>query len=92
VLQAAVKAGIAKASDLSPAMPGLTTTQRTYQIKKLVERKMLQPIAPNARQYTLGFDSNYLMRGVIHALSQEGFISAALTGQAGPTPSIQDRP
>jgi len=92
VLQAAVKAGIAKASDLSPAMPGLTTTQRTYQIKRLVERKMLQPIAPNARQYTLGFDSNYLMRGVIHALSQEGFISADLTGQAGPTPSIQDRP
>ena len=80
VLLAAVKHGVAKAANLSVAMPGMNTTQRTYQIKKLVERKMLQPIAPNARQYTLGFDNNYLMRGVIHALSQEGFISAPLIG------------
>jgi Fic family protein len=80
VLLAAVKAGIAKAAALSAAMPGMNATQRTYQIKKLVERKMLQPIEPNARQYTLGFDNNYLMRGVVHALSQEGFISAPLRG------------
>jgi len=81
VLLAAVKAGIAKAADLSAAMPGMNATQRTYQIKKLVERKMLQPIAPNARQYTLGFGNNYLVRGVLHALTQEGFISAPLQGE-----------
>jgi Fic family protein len=81
VLLASVKSGIAKAADLSAAMPGLTAAQRTYQIKKLVERKMLHPINPNARQYTLGFDNSYLMRGVIHALSNENFISAPLTGQ-----------
>lgn len=81
VLLASVKSGIAKAADLSAAMPGLSAAQRTYQIKKLVERKMLHPIAPNARQYTLGFDNSYLMRGVIHALSQESFISVPLTGQ-----------
>ena len=49
-------------------------------LKKLVERKMLQPIQPNARQYTIGFENSYLMRGVIHALSQENFISAPLQG------------
>ncbi|MFZ2219898.1 MAG: Fic family protein [Rhodoferax sp.] len=81
VLLASVISGVAKASDLSAAMPGLSAAQRTYQIKKLVERKMLHPIAPNARQYTLGFDNSYLMRGVIHALSNESFISALLTGQ-----------
>lgn len=81
VLLASVKSGIAKASDLSAAMPGMSAAQRTYQIKKLVDRKMLHPIAPNARQYTLGFDNSYLMRGVIHALSDESFISAPLTGQ-----------
>nr|WP_315204648.1 Fic family protein [uncultured Albidiferax sp.] len=80
VLVAAVKSGVAKAADLSAAMPGMNATQRTYQIKKLVERKMLQPIAPHARQYTLGFDNSYLVRGVVHALSQEGFISAPLRG------------
>ena len=81
VLLASVKFGIAKAADLSAAMPGMSTAQRTYQIKKLVERKMLHPITPNARQYTLGFDNSYLMRGVIHALSNESFISAPLSGQ-----------
>ncbi len=81
VLLATVKSGVAKAADLSPAMPGMSATQRTYQIRKLVERKMLHPIAPNARQYTLGFDNSYLMRGVIHALSQESFISGPLTGR-----------
>ena len=81
VLLASVKYGIAKAADLSSAMPGMTAAQRTYQIKKLVERKMLRPIVPNARQYTLGFDNSYLMRGVIHALAQESFISVSLTGQ-----------
>lgn len=82
VLLASVKSGIAKAADLSAAMPGMTAAQRTYQIKKLVERKMLHPIAPNARQYTIGFDNSYLMRGVIHTLSQESFISVPLTGHS----------
>lgn len=80
VLLAAVRAGVAKSGDLAEVMPGLNATQRTYQIKKLLERKMLQPIQPNARQYTMGFTSNYLIRGVIHALSKEGFISAPLAG------------
>ena len=82
VLLASVKSGIAKAADLSAAMPGLSAAQRTYQIKKLVERKMLQPVGPNSRQYSIGFDNSYLMRGVIHALSQESFISAPLRGTA----------
>jgi hypothetical protein len=62
-------------------MPDLNATQRTYQIKRLVERKMLQPIQPNSRQYTIGFDNSYLMRGVIHALANESFISAPLQGK-----------
>ena len=80
VLQVAVRAGIAKAGDLAQAMPDLNPTQRTYQVRKLLERKLLQPIAPGARQYTLGFDNNHLLRGVIHALTAEGFISPALAG------------
>ena len=78
VLLISAKSGIAKAADLAAAMPGLTPAQRTYQIKKLVERKMLQPIKEGARQYTIGFSNNYLMRGVVRALSNEGFIPATL--------------
>lgn len=78
VLHIAAKSGVAKAADLAAAMPGMSPAQRTYQIKKLVERKMLQPIKEGARQYTIGFSNNYLIRGVVRALSDEGFIPSAL--------------
>lgn len=78
VLQITSKIGVAKAADLTAAMPGMTPPQRTYQIKKLVERKMLLPIKDGARQYTVGFSNSYLMRGIIRALSIEGFIPASL--------------
>jgi Fic family protein len=78
LLHIAARSGVTKASDLAAAMPRMTPAQRTYQIRKLVERKMLQPIKEGARQYTIGFSNNYLMRGVVRALSDEGFIPAAL--------------
>lgn len=78
VLLTAARAGVAKAIDLKNAMPGMTEAQRSYQIRKLVERRMLTPIREGARQYTVGFSNNFLMRGVIRALSAEGFIPDAL--------------
>jgi Fic family protein len=79
ILHIAAKVGTAKAADFETAMPNMTATQRTYQLKKLVERQMLQPIKAGARQYTIGFSSSFLIRGVIMALSKEGFIPASLT-------------
>jgi hypothetical protein len=78
VLQAGARKGVAKAVDLAYAMPGMTTTQRTYQVRKLVERKMLVPIKEGARQYTLGFSNSSLLRGIVRALSGEGFIPSTL--------------
>ena len=78
VLLATAKLGVAKASDLAIAMPKLNERQRTYQIGKLVERRMLVPIREGARQYTVGFANNYLIRGVVRALSNEGFIPDTL--------------
>ncbi|NJA07412.1 Fic family protein [Methylococcaceae bacterium WWC4] len=83
ILHIAAKAGTAKAADFESAMPNMTGMQRTYQIKKLVERQMLQPIKPGARQYTIGFSSSFLIRGVILALSNEGFIPSSLNSAAG---------
>ena len=79
VLNTTVKAGVVKAGDLEGALPGLTTHQRTYQIRKLVASGMLQPIQPNARQYAIGFSHNLLLRGVVRALTEEGFIPPALS-------------
>ena len=78
VLSATIKAGVVKAGDLTEAMPGLNPTQRTYQIGKLVASGMLQPVKPGARQYAIGFSHNTLLRGVIRALADQGFIPSAL--------------
>lgn len=79
VLAVAIKSGVVKAGDLAVAMPGLNATQRTYQVRKLVENGMLRPIQPGARQYSIGFGRNTLLRSVIRALSEQGFIPEALT-------------
>lgn len=78
ILLATARLGLAKGSDLKNAMPGLSERQRTYQIGKLVDRGMLTPIREGARQYTVSFANNFLIRGVIQALSNEGFIPDTL--------------
>jgi Fic family protein len=74
VLTRAIKMGIVKSGDLTPALPNMSTGQRTYLIKKLVGQGMLLPISEGARQYTIGFSNNYLVRGVFRALTEQGFI------------------
>lgn len=83
VLVATVRAGVIKAGDLENVLPGLSAHQRTYQIRKLVDAGMLQPIRPSARQYSIGFSHNLLLRGVVRALTAEGFIPPALAAPAG---------
>lgn len=78
VLSEVIKLKVAKSGDLAKTMPKLTTAQRTYQIKKLVENRMLQPTHEGARQYSVCFTNNYLLRGVVHALSEEGFVPRSL--------------
>ena len=78
VLQTTIRAGTVKAGDLESVLPGMNAGQRTYQIRKLVDNGMLQPIRPGARQYTLGFAHNMLLRGVVKALSDQGFVPPAL--------------
>lgn len=82
ILQAVARHGTAKAIDLKEAMPGLNEAQRTYQIRKLVARGMLVPIREGARQYSIGFSNNHLIRGVIDALARENFIPEALNRAA----------
>lgn len=78
ILLIAAKAGVVKAADLEGAMPDMTPRQRTYQISKLIEAKMLAPIREGARQYVVSFSNNALIRGVMRSLSIEGFIPDTL--------------
>lgn len=78
ILNYAVREGVFKTGDLSTILPNLNANQRTYQIKKLLDQGMLQPIQEGARQYTIGFANSYLMRGIIRALAAESFIPASV--------------
>ena len=78
ILLTTARAGVVKAGDLKDTMSEMNEAQRTYQIRKLVDRQMLAPIRDGARQYTIGFSNNFLIRGVIRALSEESFIPEIL--------------
>jgi Fic family protein len=84
VLVQTIKTGVVKAGDLETALPGLNANQRTYQIRKLLDAGMLQPVRPNARQYTLGFTHNLLLRGVVKTLTDQGFVPPALAAPDTP--------
>ncbi|WP_368566266.1 Fic family protein [Pseudoxanthomonas sp. UTMC 1351] len=73
--------GVVKSKDLEPALKGLTANQRTYRIKQLVQDRLIAPIHEGARQYTLCFRNNSLLRGVIGALVDEGFVPSTLRGE-----------
>ncbi|MCE1543061.1 Fic family protein [Enterobacter hormaechei] len=74
VLKRVVELGTIKAGDLRAVLPDLKPTQVTYQLGKLIERGLLQPVEEGARTYTAKFSNSYLIRGVIKILREEGFI------------------
>jgi Fic family protein len=78
ILAVAAKKGVVKASDLSDVMSSMNASQRTYQIRKLVDSNMLRPIKVGSRQYSIGFINSYLIRGVVKALREEGFVPETL--------------
>ncbi|WP_434595551.1 Fic family protein [Pseudomonas sp. R4-83] len=78
VLSAAIKHKVVKSADVAAVLTKHSSNQRTYLIKKLVDQGMLLPLTTGARQYTIGFSNNYLIRGVIKSLREQGFIPAPL--------------
>ncbi|EPM62359.1 filamentation induced by cAMP protein fic [Pseudomonas syringae pv. actinidiae ICMP 19071] len=78
VLSAAIKLKVVKSADLATVLPRQSSNQRTYLIRKLVDQGMLLPLSAGARQYTIGFSNNYLIRGVIKSLRDQGFIPEPL--------------
>lgn len=74
VLAMAIEKGEFKAADIDAVWPDLSTRQRTYQLSKLLESHFVRPIREGSRTYTINFTNNYLLRGVVGALEQHGFI------------------
>lgn len=82
ILRAVVKheGMIIKSSDLTSVIGQESPIQRSRIIKGLKEKRMLlAPFKEKGRFYTMGFASNYLLRGIIHVLEEKNFIPEFLT-------------
>jgi Fic family protein len=78
-LRHAIARGVVKSSDVAEVLPNLSARQRTHFIATLVDSGLLAPIAPAARQYTLGL-SRALVPGLVEALRRADLVSPELIG------------
>jgi Fic family protein len=61
-------------SDIKKIFPSLIAADISRLIRKLREKKMLVSEQERTRKYKINFDNNYLLRGIIDALSKNGFL------------------
>lgn len=72
-----------KSKDVEKATGTASAVTRSRLIKKLRDKqKLLIPLREDGRKYTIGFSNTYLLRGIIHALEQNGFIPQALNAKS----------
>jgi Fic family protein len=62
------------ASDFNKIFQGKLPQETSRQIRRLREMRMLIPVRENSRKYILKFDNNFLLRGIMHAMDQEGLL------------------
>lgn len=74
ILALVIEKQLIQASDLEPIFAGKAKSEISRQIKKLINKNMLVPEEENKRKYVIRFDNNYLLRGIIHALGEKGFL------------------
>jgi Fic family protein len=74
VLAIAITEQIFQAGDLKPAFPKKVPADISRIIRRLKEKNMVVSIAENERKYYINFYNNYLLRGIIEILKQEGFL------------------
>jgi len=75
ILNVAIEKQELNANDIKHIFKDKLPAEISRQIRKLVDKKMLQPVTENARKYVLRFDNNFLLRGIIKSLDENGFIS-----------------
>lgn len=74
ILRKVIELQVIQASDLKKIFVGKVSSEVSRQIKKLINKKMLVPEKKGARKYIIGFDNNFLLRGVIKILDEKGFL------------------
>lgn len=74
LLKLVIDKQLIQAADLVPLFPNKKSPDISYQIRKLINKKMLVPENEKTRKYVLRFDNNYLLRGIIKSLGENGFL------------------
>jgi Fic family protein len=58
-----------------------TSVQKSRTMAKLKEKKMVRALTEGGRIYTIHFSNNYLLRGIIQALKEKGFVADFLNNE-----------
>lgn len=67
-----------KSADIETIVGQESPVQRSRIIKRLKDKNMIMPLTEKGRVYTISFINNFLLRGIIHVLEQNGFIPKSL--------------
>jgi Fic family protein len=74
MLKVAAEKQKVQASDFKNIFQGKLPQEISRQLKRLREMKMLSCVHENSRKYILKFNNNYLLRGIMYAMDQEGLL------------------
>ena len=74
ILRKVAEKQVAMAGDFKSVLTVKYQSDISRIIARLKEKKMLSPLQEGKRKYLLRFDNNYLLRGVIQALDEKGFL------------------
>jgi len=74
ILRRAADKQIIQSADLKDILRDKLSPEISRKIRKLIGNKMLMPEKEGKRKYLLRFNNNYLLRGIIKALDDEGFL------------------
>ncbi|MBP2833249.1 Fic family protein [Aquimarina sp. U1-2] len=74
ILKIAAQKKVIQAGDLKTILKKVHQTTISRKIRSLKEKKMLKAESKNGNKYHLNFVNNFLIRGMINALGNEGYI------------------
>ncbi|GAA4273794.1 Fic family protein [Aquimarina gracilis] len=74
ILKTTAQKKVIQAGDLKSILKGIHQTTISRKIRSLRDKKMLEAESKNGNKYHLNFVNNFLIRGMINALGNEGYI------------------
>jgi len=70
----AINKQIFQSTDLKEIFSGKHSAEMSRIIKRLKEKKLIASLKENGRKYIISFQNKILLRGIIKALDENGFL------------------